>query len=537
MFRKNDEHNQLSMFNSYRALHPKIYEVFEDSWAPVFYEEVFNQIDEELFAFMYCEDNGRPNFPVNVLMSLEIIKHIFNYTDRELLNQFYFNYQVSYAVGVKNLGELYLARRTLYEFREKLYIHTANNPDAEDLIFKTFKELTDNFLEKANIDTKELRTDSTMVAPNIKKAGRLSLAYDVLKKAVLSTPEELLSEKLKHVPTQEFKKELLYYSKSESTEDLLKQVLELLVELKETVVGHEALMQQESIQLLERFLQEQGKEEGGEILPKDAKEVSTDSLQSAHDPDATYRNKSGKKHSGYSVNITETCSDENEHQFITDYTLSCNNKSDVEVIKERLDSWREETGAQKIYADGGYYSDDVVEKAETKGIELNYSQVTGKKDNNDKLDITNFQFNSNYEVMKCPDDKVPLKSQYKPKKGVSISHFAKEDCMNCQYRDICRVKEQKKNMVLRVTKKSLLAAKTKLHTKANRKEIASKRAPVEGTCSALKRSQNAGKLSVRGKAKSKVQMGLKIIGYNFKQFAKLCKSQNLSTGDVSLKPG
>ena len=65
-----------------------------------------------------------------------------------------------------------------------MYIHTANNPESEELIFKTFQELTDNFLEKANIDTKELRTDSTMVAPNIKKAGRLFLAYDVLKKAV-----------------------------------------------------------------------------------------------------------------------------------------------------------------------------------------------------------------------------------------------------------------------------------------------------------------------------------------------------------------
>lgn len=87
----------------------------------------FCQIDEKPFATLYCEDNGRPNTPVNMLLSLEFIKHFKGYTDEELLEQFCFNYQVSYAVGQRCLGEFHIAPRTLYDFREKIYRYALEN--------------------------------------------------------------------------------------------------------------------------------------------------------------------------------------------------------------------------------------------------------------------------------------------------------------------------------------------------------------------------------------------------------------------------
>ncbi|KYH31494.1 hypothetical protein MOMUL_22330 [Moorella mulderi DSM 14980] len=50
-------------------------------WAPIYYEHVFCKIDEKKFAPLYCENNGRPNKPVNILLSLEFIKHLYDYTD------------------------------------------------------------------------------------------------------------------------------------------------------------------------------------------------------------------------------------------------------------------------------------------------------------------------------------------------------------------------------------------------------------------------------------------------------------------------
>lgn len=84
---------------SYRLAVKKIkYLNLDSRKSPVFYKEVFCKINEELFAPLYYLDNGRPNFPVNIILSLEVIKNIFEYTDIEILDQFYFNFQVLYAL-------------------------------------------------------------------------------------------------------------------------------------------------------------------------------------------------------------------------------------------------------------------------------------------------------------------------------------------------------------------------------------------------------------------------------------------------------
>jgi len=45
---------------------------------------VFCTIDENQFEPLYSKDRGCPNTPVNILASLEIIKHLWNYTDEQL---------------------------------------------------------------------------------------------------------------------------------------------------------------------------------------------------------------------------------------------------------------------------------------------------------------------------------------------------------------------------------------------------------------------------------------------------------------------
>ena len=153
------------------------------------------KIDEAPFSCLYCLDNGRPNFPVNILLSLEFIKHMKDYVDEDILEQFRFNYQIMYAVGLRNLGELYMAERTIYEFRRRVYRYTVENPDKDDLIFVQFEKLTKQFIDLAGINTKEQRVDSTQIMTNIKLAGRLSLAYDVLSQAVKACSPELLCQK------------------------------------------------------------------------------------------------------------------------------------------------------------------------------------------------------------------------------------------------------------------------------------------------------------------------------------------------------
>ena len=74
MYRSNSKHGQQPMIDTSYWMNSKNAAMIKKSWAQVFYEDVFLQIDEEPFAVLFAE-GGRPNFPINILLSLEYIKH------------------------------------------------------------------------------------------------------------------------------------------------------------------------------------------------------------------------------------------------------------------------------------------------------------------------------------------------------------------------------------------------------------------------------------------------------------------------------
>lgn len=541
MFRENILHNQQDLFNSFTWMNPKIQKKLKESWAPLFYELVFSHISERLFAPLYCDDNGRPNVPVNVLLCLEFIKHMKDYTDEELLDQFSFNYQIMYALGIRNLGELYIAPRTLYEFREKVLEYTKEHPEEADLVFKQFEGLTENFAKVAKIKTGEQRSDSTQIMPNIKKAGRLSLAFDVLLNAVKALPADAVPEFLTHVQEPGFRTKILFMTKGSETKTRLGEVLTLSFQLLQYTRDIPALDELPEILLLKRFMKEQtnGEDPFTSFVVKDNKDISSSSLQSAYDEDATYRKKGNKQNSGYVLNITETCSEENPVQLITDYTLEKNIKSDIEMLKSRLPIIIENTGVKEIYVDGGYYDEELVLYAHSLGVTLRFTNMTGRKVDSSKLPLTSFTIENNQKVVSCPAGYAPLSSNL-DKRGKAINAlFDREKCLNCPFKQACRVKIGKRKASLRMPLKSVHAAQARetISSKESNKKATSKRAAIEGTNSCLKRSQSAGKLSVRGLIKSSIVMGMKIIGHNFKQIRNYFKSLPKNRAEVKISLG
>ena len=138
MFKENKEHLQQGLFNNLYTMDSRLVEKLKKSWAALFYKHIFCKIDESLLAPLYCSDNGRPNFPVNILMGLDLIKEIRGYTDEVLLEEYAYNFQISYALGLRTLGERYFAPRTRYEFRARLYNYSLEHPEEADIIFAQF---------------------------------------------------------------------------------------------------------------------------------------------------------------------------------------------------------------------------------------------------------------------------------------------------------------------------------------------------------------------------------------------------------------
>ena len=516
MFKSNDNHTQNSVFDTSAWMDPRIKKKLEKSWAPIFYEHVFCKIDEKPFAVLFS-DTGRPNSPVNILLSLEYIKHIKENNDDELIDSFYFDYLVNYALGIKTLGAVNLAIRTLYYFRKRIYSYLLEHPEEEDLLFGQFIGLCKGFAKETGISFDEQRTDTTLFMSNIKKAGRLSLAYDVLIKTIKAVPEERLTDGLSKALGPNFKTNVLYHSKSSETDTKLTLLLNLCRDALAILKADPQLKDSGEARIAERFLSEQSIPDPEEykVIPRSKKEITTDSLQSAYDEDATFRTKGKVSQSGYVLEISETCGEDNPFQLITDYAVAPNNTSDVEIIENRLEDIRENTGCKDMYVDGAFHSQEVHSLAKKIGVDIHLTNMTGKESSN-KIAVTDFDIDPKTNLIrKCPENHKAKHA--KVTNSQTSAHFTQ--CGSCPLRDRCYSKEQKKDYVVRIQIKAINTAVERTRMKENKVENTSKRAGIEGTNSALKR-KGQGKLAVRGKHKVTMVSCFKVTAQNIKRLIK-----------------
>lgn len=516
MFKENREHLQASVFDAEMWMPARARKNLGRSWAKTFYDEVFANIDEKPFAKLFG-GTGHPNFPVNILLSLEYIKHMKGYTDEDLLERYGYDYLVNYAVGNKSVGARPMAARTLYNFRARVYEYSVEHPGEDDILYGQFVGLLKRFAAKAGIDMGEQRADTTMFMSNIKKAGRMALAYDVLAKGVRAIPEGLRTEGLAEALGPKFKTDTLYRLKGDERDGRLAAMLGLCREAL-GILGGLPSGGGEAARVLGRFLGEQAEEGAdGSLAARDKHKISAGSLQSAYDEDATYHKKGSVGQSGYSLEISETCGEGNPFQLLTDYRTNKNNVADTEAIQERIGRIRENTGCGDMYADGGFYSPAVIKAAADAGIEMHYTNLTGSEPSK-KMAASEFGTDAGSKLIEsCPARNTPMSASVG--NAQSVARFPLETCASCALLETCPAKLQKKDAVVRISLKSIDACAERAKMKASQAGSTSKRAAIEGSNSALKRS-GLGKLAVRGLAKCQVVAGLKVAAQNIKRLVK-----------------
>ncbi|MCC6316042.1 MAG: transposase [Thermomicrobiales bacterium] len=142
------------------------------SWARPFAEQVMPLIDEEVFRDAYHQDNGRPNYPVRVLIGLHLLKEACDLTDVETVEQFEFNLQWHHALGV-TAEEAHVAERTLRNFRHRMM--------QDGRAQRSFELLTQRLAEHDGIDLGQQRFDSTHIMSTIRTLNRLGLFCETVR--------------------------------------------------------------------------------------------------------------------------------------------------------------------------------------------------------------------------------------------------------------------------------------------------------------------------------------------------------------------
>jgi cation transport regulator ChaB len=391
MFRKNDQHLQQPLFSGLNELPDKVREQLEQSWAGTFYREIFVRIDEQLYARLYADEPSRPNIPVNVLVGLEMLKDGNGWSDQELYENYCYNLQVRYALGLRNLADGHFELRTVYNFRQRLSRHMQQT--GENLFNQTFEQITDEQLAAYALKTHQQRMDSTQIGSNIRAMSRLQLLVEVLQRvyrALSPADQEAWADDFAPYLKGSSGQYLYRLKGPGAHQPHLEAIGQLMHRLQAELAATYA--QTAVYQLLTRVFAEHFNLVEAQAQPKTGAELSATSLQSPDDWEASYRWKGDEGHIGYVANAAETCHPDNPFQLVVNMQTAPNSTDDPQLLVEATPSLKQRTNLTDMNTDGGYGSPKVDEMLAAHGIELHQTAIRGRAPAPDKFDLADCQW-------------------------------------------------------------------------------------------------------------------------------------------------
>jgi hypothetical protein len=511
MFVRNNP--QQSLFQPCFSFSDRLRKKIANSWAEVFRNDVLVHIQEDAFAHLYCDDNGRPNFPIALLVALSLIKELRNLTDAQLFEAFHFDLLVHHALGIA-ADEVTVAERTMYNFRAR----AAGDP----AVLQVFEELTDRMLSSLALCTDVQRLDSTQVSSNMVHLSRLALFVQTMERfAAKLTPEQvaLLPEAIQE----------RYLERAGSFADTtgansrrrLGQAAQDLAFLVDRFEADPQLRDLPAYRLLVRLFREQCavQDTGGEavVVLKEPSDIASDSLQAPSDPDATYSHHKGK---GYQVQIAETCHPDNPVELITHVAVEGAHESDHNALLPCIEATHERgIGPGQLLADTSYSSGDNLVASAEKGVDL-VAPTPGTVDP-DNLSLADFAFEEDrMDIARCPEGQRPTRQGSNRKGDCQIVRFDASRCQACECEGSCPAGKNNATLRFSINDYALALSRAREQT-AEFKQFYKLRSGIEATNAALKTAHGFEKLWARGRDRVTFAVLMKTLALNFKRYARV----------------
>ena len=539
MFRRSD--SQGSLFQIANLLPDEKRQRLEGEWPGQFRDHALPLIDEEQFRDLYCADNGRPNKPVRTVVGVLVLKEVFDLTDEETLGSV--DYDLRWQVALNLTPEdAHCCQKTLHNFRAKLL----GNDKAKQL----FAGMTDKMLQGLGLSAARQRLDSTHIVSNIARLTRLGLFCETIR-LFLRELQKSAARKFQRVPESLRRRYLkadgadspYHDAKNLETQRRLRVCARDVYRLAHCFEEDKEVLKWEAYDLLLRLLEEQcelttstavaeqddadAQDTPVPVVLKESKEVSSASLQSPHDVDATY---SGHKGKGYEVQVAETVGNGEKPELLTHVqdTPACQSDEaatvpTVEALAER------KIQPQELITDTNYASAANVIECEQRGTEV-VAPVRGPaaetpKDNQKTLADFTVAEKAAQPVL-CPAGHAPESVEQQENGNISAT-FPRLYCAHCPFRKTCPTKRNPNgSRTLKTTMKEHVLAKRRRYeqTEEFRKRYAA-RAGIEATNSELKRAHGLGHLRVRGGVRVRLAVYFKALACNVKRMVKYLAEQ------------
>ena len=528
MFKAN---NQPPLFSFENELGKKVRDALEGSKEKWFYHLILRNINEEDFRELYSDKASRPNTPINVLVCALILKELKGLSYDELMESVMFDLRFKTALGLVSIGEVPFSRATLFNFQNRVLDYELET--GINLIEDIFDSLSARQIKELSIKADIQRSDSTLVASNIKKYSRLQLLIEVLLRL-----ERILGEEDKQFIGKQLEPYLkkgtdkyIYGLKAKQLPFELERLGKVYFTVFEWMSRKEQYQGKKEFINFQRTYREHFVVVEREVIPRPAEELTSSMLQSPDDPDATYRQKNGQHYKGFTINGTETANPENPLQLITDISVNPNNIDDSQILNQRVDKIIEKTPElNEIHTDGGYGSEDSDKKFEE--LEINHvtTAVRGRESEVWKKIEQTSQSPDEY-IVECPFQKVestPTKKRYKVR-------FDMNTCRQCPLKDKCQIFRNKGRYYF--TREDYLQNRRNWNIQNIPEERRKIRPNVEALMNEFKIRTSGGKLKVRGLFKATLFAFNTGIAINFGRIYRFIAQNGLANGfNLSIVP-
>lgn len=527
MFKKNTSHHQPDLFGFFNQLPEQMQKKLIESEEYAFYRLIFCHIREEDFACLYSENGSRPNAPINAMVSSLFLKERRGWTFEELFEQIQFNLLSKAALGLSRLDEMPFCPASLFNFLNRLNEHFIHR--GENLLEKVFDHLTGKQLKALKVKTHIGRTDSFMAASHIRNYTRLQLLIELVLRIWRVLRQEDKAHFKGHFSNYLDKSsgQYIYGLKSEDLPHELDKIAELYAWIEQNLKPlYDDL---EIFAVFERVFHEHFTVLAQKIQIKTNDQLSSSSVQSPDDLDATYRKKANKESRGQSINVVETAHPDNKINLIQDVSVHANNTDDSQILEERLDHLKAKNPyLEELHFDGGYGSEAVDEKLEQHQITAVQTAIRGKRC---EVDIKIEQLSSSRYQVQCPLQRI----QSTPARKRHRARFDSSICTGCPYATRCPANAGVKYHTFYFTHKEYLSKKRQQsigHIPRERRKL---RANVEATIREFKHRMPQGKLKVRGFFRTSIFAFSTAVAINFGRIYRYMKENPEIAIQLALK--
>lgn len=492
-------------------------------WQGVFRAVVLELLPVKELAEHFSPDTGCPTKELHSMAGLVFLSDFFDWNAVDAADAYMMRADVQFALNIEPGAEC--SDRTVERYR-KLFTD-------DDLAAQVFTKLTITLADLLELNVSQQRLDSTHVFSHMATFGRVKLMAVAIKRCLTQVkrhapddyaalPDEL---RVRYAPSEG---KLFADAKDAAARARSKQqVAEDMLLLIERFADRTEINGRTSYTSLVKIFQQQCEVIEGRVVV--IAKTGGDVIQNPSDLDATY---DGHKGQGYQIQLSETCSTDNDVQLIVGAipeTASANDSDAVRAMLEQLAA----NGLipAEMPADTAYGSDENVRLAESFGVEL-ISPVPGRAPHVDPQALTLDDFAHHEEtgaVEACPASHAPLRVTRDEATHTTVVEMSATACASCPLLKLCPIHQTKDGrfeLTFTDQARRLAARRAEQATPVFRERYA-QRSGIESTNSGLKNRLGLGWLKVRGRAAVFRTLLLKVSGWNILRAATSAKLRAL----------